>query len=214
MKRLLIIALIAFTALSAQAQILAIKTNALADVLMAPNVGFELAVSSSASVNVNAYVGYKLCYGNRDMQVFNPEFRYYPMSKVMHKFFFGVSTLYAHYDMEFSEEKFMGDAVGGGLTFGWVFPLTEYHWNIEVEACVGAFYYEHKRSYLSDFQDPERRSYNEHGIKFMPYKLGVNFCYIFKYHHEVDSQVKRVARERKKREEALQRNPLSNAPSN
>ena len=92
MKRLILIALIIASATTARAQILAVKTNALADVVMAPNVGFELAVGNSMSVNLNAYFGWKMLYGDNRMQAFNPEFRYYPISKVMDKLFVGISS--------------------------------------------------------------------------------------------------------------------------
>ena len=210
MKRLILIALIIASATTARAQILAVKTNALADVVMAPNVGFELAVGNSMSVNLNAYFGGKMLYGDNRMQAFNPEFRYYPISKVMDKLFVGISSYYAHYDLNFNRENFMGDAAGGGITFGWVLPLTRFHWNIEFEAGVGIFYYEHKRTYHGDYEDPNNRRFNEHGVKFQPFKLGVNFCYIFRYKNEVDSKVKRVKKVKEAEKEA---NPLIETPA-
>lgn len=187
MKRLLAIALLIASTSALHAQVLAVKTNALMDAAMVPNIGFELVTGNRTSINANAFVGYRIYGQNLNIQAINPEFRYYPMGKVMHKFFIGVSTMFTHYDMSFSKERFMGDAGGGGITFGWVIPLSEYHWNLEIEAAVGAFYYTHRRSWLVDPERPNRE-YNEHGLMFMPYKLGVNFSYIMRYKKEVDSK--------------------------
>lgn len=182
---------------------LAIKSNALFDVAMIPNVGAELTTSNRTTLGAQVYATFNM-YG-LDMKgvAVQPEFRYWPISGAMSKLYVGVSGIASHYNMSFKvsnylgdqdihypgqsdRERFKGDAIGGGLTFGWVWPLTKYHWNIEAGASLGVIYYNHKHSYERDHQQNE--AYNQEGLMFMPYNLGVTFSYIIHYRNEKDSK--------------------------
>lgn len=74
-----------------------------------------------------------------------PEFRYYP-GEVSRGHFFGVNLLYLHYNLAaldfpfglyatLSDKRIQGDLFGGGLFYGYAFPLGR-HWRLE--ALIGA----------------------------------------------------------------------------
>lgn len=175
------------------AQMLAVKTDALADLAMMPNVGLELTTGNRTSMAAQVYTTFNIYGLNIRGVALQPEFRYWPISGAMNKLFIGASCLYSHYNLNREQtiedpktEAFKGDALGAGMSAGWVWPLTKYHWNIEASATLGFLYYEHKHTYTHDLVREE--TYNQKGIMFMPYHIGVSFCYIIHYRHEKDSK--------------------------
>lgn len=185
MKRHLFIALLILTfATMTRAQMLAVKSNALMDVAMIPNVGLELTVSNRLSVAAQVYGTLNIYGMNTKAVALEPELRYWPISGVMNKLYVGAAALFARYDTRFTTEAFKGDGLGAGLSFGWVWPLTKYHWNIEAGATLGVIRYSHKHSFIKDYIVDE--NYDQNGLVFMPFQIGVTFSYILHYKNEVD----------------------------
>lgn len=175
--------------LGIKAQMLAVKTNGLADVAMIPNIGVELATGNHTSLNASFY-GSAWIYGKPWTMYFGmADFRYWPMSGPMDQLFIGVACAFGHYKSDaLLANKYDGDALAFGMTFGWSWPLTRYHWTIEAQATVGGVLYNQNRQGIRDVGVPN--TYNEKGIMFMPFQVGVNFAYILKYKNEVDSKRK------------------------
>ena len=178
MKRLLLtIVWLSLCGAGLKAQMLALKTDALWDGLMTPNLGVELVTGNKTSVNVSVFGNYKPW--GRDMKMMGviPEFRFYFGGRPMLREFIGVAALATSYDITWGREIYDGEAYGGGLTFGYAFYLSP-HWNIEAYGSVGAVYYDHKHYYREDNFSENRRTAN--GYALIPFKIGVSFAYIIK----------------------------------
>lgn len=187
LKRLIIIPLLflAFV-LPANAQMLAIKTDGVADLAMMPNLGVEIAAGNRITLGMNLF-GSANIYGQRIRTLtVEPEFRWYPVSGAMDKLFIGACGFFNHYNVDFSKEANRGDVLGGGVTMGWVWPLTRYHWNIEAQCAFGIAHYSGNHRWIGD--DFTFLKYNKDGTMFMPFRLGVSISYIIHYKNERDSR--------------------------
>lgn len=179
MKRflLLIFLFMALGASQLKAQLIAIKTDALLDCAMTPNVGLEIVTGERTSLGLSV-LGNKNPWG-QDISMIGviPEFRYWFSGRPMNKQFVGIAALGSNYDIVWGNKIFMGDAVGAGLTFGYSFYLSP-HWSLECYGSVGAVYYKLNRGYTTDVYPNVMQ--NAHGYALIPFKLGVSFSYIIK----------------------------------
>ena len=178
MKRLILtFAVILACGTGLKAQLLALKTDALWDIMMTPNLGVELVTGNKTSVNVSVFGNHNP--GGTDLKMLGaiPEFRYWFSGRPMIREFIGVAGLATSYDITWGSETYKGNAYGGGLTFGYAFYLSP-HWNIECYGSVGAVYYDHQHYYREDNYTENRR--NAHGYALIPFKIGVSFAYIIK----------------------------------
>lgn len=179
MKRflLLIFLFMALGASQLRAQLIAVKTDALWDCAMVPNLGIELVTGERTSVSLSAY-GSKNPWGQDiSLVAVMPEFRYWFSGRPMNKHFIGIAALGSNYDIVWGKKIFNGDAIGAGLTFGYAFYLSS-HWSLECYGSVGAVYYKLNRGYTTDVYSNVLQ--NAHGYTLMPFKLGVSFSYIIK----------------------------------
>ncbi len=176
-RLLLIIVIMTFSAAGLKAQLLALKTDALWDGAMTPNLSAELVTGNKTSVNVSVFGNYKPWRVDMKMVGVMPEFRYWFGGRPLFREFIGVAALGTSYDITWSNEVYKGDAFGAGLTFGYAFYLSP-HWNVECYGCVGAVYYDQKHYYTKDSYTENRRT--AHGYALLPFKLGVSFVYIIK----------------------------------
>lgn len=179
MKRLIVIVVMMSSMFGAglKAQMLALKTDALWDCALTPNLTAELVTGGKTSLCISVF-------GNRkpwglDMKMLGviPEFRYWFNGRPMVREFIGIAPVVAGYDITWDNEVYKGDAYGAGLTFGYAFCLST-RWNLELHAGVGCVYYDHKHYYVTDMYTENRRT--AHGYSFIPYKVGVSFAYIIR----------------------------------
>lgn len=179
MKRILIIStfILSLGLTQSQAQLLALKTDALLDCAMTPNLGIELVTGEKTSVNVSVFGNSKPWGLDMKMLGVMPEFRYWFNGRPLTREFIGLSAVGVTYDIQWGNEKYKGDAIGLGLTFGYAFYLSP-HWCFECHAGLGAVYYSHKHHYLEDYK--VRDLYNANGYALIPFKVGVSFSYIIK----------------------------------
>lgn len=170
--------IIAFVAssLTMNAQIISVKTDALLDALLTPNVGVDLVVGERTSVGLSVFGNYEPYWMGIKMLGVTPELRYW-LGRPMSKFFVGVSGTAAMYDMTVGSKVYKGDAFCGGFTFGYDFYLNQ-HWSMEVHGGLAAAYYTHHRYYVGDTYTSKK--HNEHGYSLIPYKVGLSFIYIIK----------------------------------
>lgn len=179
MKRLLFfIAIIAGLGVPrVNAQLLAVKTNALADVAMAPNLSIEVVTGGKTSLSAMV-IGCANFYG-KEVQMIGvmPEFRYWFNGRPLTREFIGISGGVAAYDITWDNQRYKGDAYAGAITFGYDILLSP-HWSVEFHAGIGLLYYDQQRYYLGDrIRD---KSYNANGLHIVPYNLGITFAWIIK----------------------------------
>lgn len=181
MKRSLFLAItvLCLGSTAVRAQLLAVKTDALMDVLMVPNLNAELVVGERSSINASVLFSHKI-YG-KDMKLMGlmPEYRFWFNGRPMTREFVGLAVIGAEYDLTWGKEVYNGNALGAGLTFGYSFNLSN-RWNLECYGSVGAIYYDQKHYYTGDHEEYLDNRNNSRGYAVIPFKLGVSFSYIIR----------------------------------
>ena len=171
----------------ANAQQVAVKTNALMWTLMTPNAGFEVAVGNKCSLDISAF-GHHKPYGV-DSKIFavQPEFRYWFSGRPMVREFVGVSTMVTGYDLEIRNHIYDGYAASAGLVGGYALLLgrnDKTRWRLELCAGISLLFFSQKQYYRDDNYDDyfieQIPTANSWGYKLFPAKLGVTFTYIIK----------------------------------
>ena len=202
MKRYLIIAVFAFLASfgSANAQKVAVKTNALYWATATPNIGMEFAMGDRWTFELEGgYNPWNLDTDN-NMKVkhwlVSPEFRYW-FCNSFQGHFIGINANYTQFNIgglpkgmpnlfvnlntevpmpDLSVARIQGWAVGAGLTYGYAFPIAR-RWNMEFTVGYGWWYtqydqFESRKCGL--FQQAVAR----HALG--PATAGISFIYMIK----------------------------------
>ncbi len=188
MKRLILsIFILTASVHQLNAQLVAIKTDAVADACFVPNLNAELVVSNHISLNATVQYAYHSFGTNIRSFSLMPEIRYWYGGRPMTNLFMGVSGLIGSYqnpsdDYREDKKSYRGQMAAAGLTFGYVWTLgNSKRWLMELHGGLGLYYYRQKSRYESEYRDgqymgnlPNRES----GISLLPYKLGISFAYI------------------------------------
>ena len=120
-----------------KAQSLALKTDALWDLAMTPNLGLELVMGNRTSINLSVFGNHKPWGQNIQMYGLQPEFRYWFSGHPMFREFIGVA-----------------------------FYLSP-HWNLECYGSFGAVWYDQKHYYETDnYKENYRNSHGYALIPF------------------------------------------------
>lgn len=156
-----------------RAQRVALKSNALYDLTLSPNLGLELRLARRTTLNLE-FTGSVLrknpvLLGNglRHVQ-FAPEVRWWLDGHPFQHHFLGVMGVGALYQLHWDHKQHDGDAAGLGLTYGYNWVLSR-HWNIEATAGLGMLW-------IRDSYHDRTTSY----FRPAPLKLGVSFTYIIR----------------------------------
>ncbi len=179
--KILVLLLLCSTRMSAQQ--LAVGTDVALDLFMTPNIGAELVVGDRTSVALNVFGNYKPWGLDAKMMGIQPEYRYWIGARPMHKVFIGAGAIAASYDMTWKGKIYDGTAYGAGLTFGYVFNLTD-RLNVEAHAGCGLIGYTHKEFFVKDNYDDYTQDgavvTNASGYTILPTRIGVSITYIFR----------------------------------
>ena len=167
----------------ARAQHLAVKTNALMDVALIPNVGLEMVTGEHSSVEVSVF-GSHLPYGQQcTLLGIQPEYRFWFNGRPMIREYVGITALVTTYDISLGKPVYTGDAAGLGITGGYAFMLSK-RWNLELSGGFGALMFHQKQYHTDDNYDDyfvdEAVKANAWGYKLFHLKLGVTFSYILR----------------------------------
>ncbi len=182
-KQLTIFVLLLLCSTRMSAQQLAIGTDIALDALQTPNLSAEMVVGERSTISLSAF-------GNNDpwgkdisMLGVQPEFRYYLSGRPMHEIFVGVGGIGANYDITWKNKVYDGTAYGVGLTFGYVWNLTN-RLNIDAHAGFGIIWYDHKEFFkndnYADYTPNGSFEPNASGYYLLPTRIGISITYIFK----------------------------------
>lgn len=174
--RLWIVGLMLFP-LGLQAQRVGIKTNALYWAMLSPNLGAEFRLSRHVTLNLEATANpFSKGEFKTHFVSFAPEVRYWFSGRPQARHFVGIMGLGSIYNMRLKDTFHKGDAVGGGLTYGYAFVLGR-HWSLETTIGLGALHYRDKKFHTGE-DKPDVPNHTR-TLPF-PIKAGVTFTYLIK----------------------------------
>lgn len=175
-----------------EAQKMAVKTNLFWDALATVSLGAEYGLAPRWTVEVSGnYNGWKLSHCRRWKHWFvQPEARYWLCERFTGHFF-GLHLHGGRYNLsnlkngislfgtdfsKLSHERYQGWFVGGGLGYGYAWPLGR-HWNIEGEIGIGYAYSRYDRYPCARCGEKIASDRVHH--YFGPTKLAVNIVCLF-----------------------------------
>ena len=184
MKKILSIVCAIVVSLSVKAQMVALNTDLAMDALMAPSLGMEIVTGNKTTFGVNFLYAWKAMGKNIEATVIQPEFRYYLSNRPVHGIFMGIGAIGGRYNIEWKNKNYRGDAVGGGVTFGYVYNITR-RLSLDFHAGYGAIYYNQKENFINSHYDDDSREYgitkaNAHGYYLLPTRIGLSISYVLK----------------------------------
>jgi hypothetical protein len=183
-KILLTIAWMMLSTITAKAQMIAANVDALWLATLSPNLGFELVVGERSTISLNGMIMSKPLGKDVKLYALQPEYRYYFSGRPMYREFIGFGAIGGTYDITWSGKVYDGTAIGGGLTFGYVMPLT-HRLNIDFHAGFGFVHYKQKEYFVGDQYDADysvdnAQRTNAKGFYFIPTRIGVSLTYIIR----------------------------------
>jgi len=180
------------TAVEAEAQKVAVKTNVIADALANVNLGIETGLAPKWTLELTGeFNGWTLSHGRRWKHwLAMPEARYWLCDRFSGHFF-GLEVHGGQYNIggfdgkwnvlgtdarKLKDSRYQGWFVGGGITYGYAWILGR-HWNLEAEIGVGYSYtrYDKFRCAGCGKKTESDRPHSYVG----PTKAAVNFVYLF-----------------------------------
>lgn len=133
------------------------------------------------SQNVTAQLGLSVCPLTKQiLRVrptnfrIEPEVRYW-FNRPMARHFVAISMSAVDYSLVIKDTHFIGDAIGIGASYGYVWVLSK-HWNMEMEAGIGLASIKAKK-FLDWDPVPDKCNYSK--VMPVPIRLALNFSYIF-----------------------------------
>lgn len=195
MKKILLILIIASLSFSrSSAQIISINTNAALDAMQAYSFGFELVLNKRSSLAVDGFWGNKIMGKNWKMLAFQPEWRLYFGGRPLFHHYVGAVGILTKYDLEAYSKRYHGHAMGAGMSYGYVWPVTrrlliDFHTSLgfvardERNYMVGENYADH--NFIDKEGDAPDHHYgeiptNSRATMLCPIKIGVSVSYILK----------------------------------
>lgn len=189
MKKFLLIVLIACSAVTMRGQQLAVGTDGLMDLMMIPNFGVEIGLGRSHTaersvLGLHGFGSYHPWGKKVRLLGVQPEYRYFFSGRAMNRWFVGLGGLFTSYDITWAGKVYNGTAFGGGLTFGYVFNVTN-RLNIDVHGGFGPIFYSQKEYFEGDFYDVDYQqngvlTTNAQGYTLLPSRIGISLTYILK----------------------------------
>lgn len=147
---LAVVALSGFPSLC-EAQIVAIKNNALMDLLLIPNLGVEVKTGAHTTLSIEGTYTPFTYSGNRKWKnwLIQPEFRYWIHTPFSGEFI-AINAMIGDYNLSrvplfhLDSKRAEGKLYGGGVTLGKHFILSP-HWGIETSLSLGYVHLSYKR---------------------------------------------------------------------
>jgi len=158
-----------------RAQQLAVGVDVPMTVMQIYNGGVELTVGDRSTLGVSLFGAHHpwIAKGSKAFGV-QPEYRYYFGGRQMYHHFVGLALLAVGYDFAWKGRRYDGDALGGGLTFGYVLPLGS-RLSASAHAGIALTRYHHKETDEGEADGASRRQW-----VIMPAKIGLTLSYILR----------------------------------
>ena len=164
----------------ADAQQIAIRSNALNNILLTPDLGLEMVTGEHSSLSLDVFGHWKPYGIDSKLIAAQPQFRWWLGGRPLVREFLGIAGLFTKYDMTIGDRSYKGIAGGVGLTGGYVLSLGQ-RWGLEFSGGLGVVGFGQRRaSRYDDFGDLDGDTHNSKGYKLMPMNLGVTFIYIIR----------------------------------
>lgn len=184
MKKLLFSVFMLSVCPALRAQMVAVGTDVVSDLLMAPGAGVEMVCGNRSTAGLSVFGCHRPWGHDMKMIGVQPEYRLYFSGRPMHKTFAGLGALATLYDITWKGKVYDGGAIGFGLTFGYVLDLTK-RLNVDFHAGLGLVAYKHKEYYKGDRYDDDysvggELNTNAKGLRLLPTRIGVSLTYILK----------------------------------
>lgn len=178
MKKSLIIGIFMLMSMCASAQMVAVKTDAVKDLAMIPNLGVDLVVGAKHTLGLQLF-GTGNCWGNKVETIgVSPRFRYWISGRPFTQVFLGVNAQVANYNIEWSSWRYQGNSVAAGLEVGYAFNLSQ-RFNIELSGGTDLMFFNHKEYRVGDNYFNYGEKANANGSIFCP-RLEVSFVYVIR----------------------------------
>ena len=177
----LLTCVIALWALSVQdisAQMVALKTDVVKDLMLSPSVGVDLVVGERYTLGGEVMFSRNPWGIKMQMTSFTPEFRYWFNGRPLTRQYVGVVANITGYKLAWNNVHH-GDALGLGISFGHVWTLTQ-RWNIDLSGSLGVIGYKEKFHYKNDNYTDYGERTNARGYALLPIKLGVSVVYVIR----------------------------------
>ncbi|MBR4572350.1 MAG: DUF3575 domain-containing protein [Prevotella sp.] len=185
-KFLLIIAMTMMITAKASAQMIAVNTDVAMDACMAPSLGVELTLGKKSTLNINGLYAANALGKDIRIAAIQPEWRVYISGRPMFRHYVGAIGLLASYKFSHLAGKvYDGDAGGFGLSYGYVWPVTQ-RLLIDFHTSLGLVFYHQKEYFVGDnydahYTNEDGNPYaNAHGSLLMPLRIGISVSYILK----------------------------------
>lgn len=186
MKRIILFLVVLLSISAVQAQSFSVNADVAKWLLQTYNVGAEMTVGNRTTMGIEVF-GNNKPYFHKDMKTYGvaPELRYYFSGRPMYHHFIGLSALAMTYDVDWKDRSHRGDAVGGGLTFGYVVPLSS-RLTLDAHAGLGLVFY-HEKTKFTDADRPALHQPNGNDAseahsdyQILPTKIGITLSYIIR----------------------------------
>lgn len=177
----LLTCMVALWALSTQelsAQMVAVRTDAVKDLMLTPSIGFDLVVGEKYTLGAEVAFNHNPWGIKMKMTSVTPEFRYWYNGRPLTRQYVGIVANMTGYNLAWNKVHH-GDALGVGISFGHVWTLTQ-RWNIDLGGSLGVIGYREKYYHKNDILAEQSQPVNARGYVLLPIKLGVSVVYVIR----------------------------------
>ena len=169
MKKIFLILVMTLSVFVSRAQQISVNTDVTMLMMQVYNAGAEMTIGNRSTLGLSV-LGTK-----------NPEYRYYFGGRPLYHHFVGLGLLAADYNFVQKGKRYDGYALGAGLTFGYVFALTN-NLNVDLHAGFGLVRTSYTKTYLDGstiYVNGTTRPTEEGfvGMRLIPTKIGVSLSY-------------------------------------
>lgn len=159
---------------NASAQSFAIKTNLAGWAACIPNIGTDLILTETSSIDFTFYQSVTDSWLKEaritGMQI---GYRYWLAHQPMQDFFVGATIMPTFYDLDINGRKHEGSSLPLGVNFGYSWPIGK-KWSIEASYGVGILFYNTRIHWENNYTTRDRNA------SIAPTHIALNISYILK----------------------------------